>query len=369
MTSILIPSLVFLMVLGSSLLVSPKFLVSLVPEYTRGELVTLQEYMRAEQISEDTYGTSTLFFLGDVMLGRHVETLLTRHGADYPYRAFGFLQEEPAYVVANFESALPRLHQKTPNFGFRFSVDQQYLPALRQAGVTHLGLANNHTLDFGQDDFGNLADVLSEADFSTFGRPYDISTSSVTVVTLGRTTIALLGVMAIDSAPERRAIDNLLALYRDTTDLQIAYVHWGSEYVTEPNASQIAFAETLIKTGIDLIIGHHPHVVQRIDMVSGVPVLYSLGNFIFDQYFSEAVQESLVLKVQSRAEGLQLAAIPMTSLTTQAQPRLMTAAEADDFYRKIAEFSDPALLSALRAGTFALAVPLASSTEVAIMSQ
>lgn len=369
MPTALISSLVFLLVFGSSLLVSPKLIVSLVPEYTRGELTWATKSSDTVHPPEEEYSTTTLFFLGDVMLGRHVETLLSRHGASYPYRELAFLQEEPAYIVANFESALPRVHQKTPNFGFQFSVDRQFLPALRQAGVTHLSLANNHTLDFGRNDFSHLTEILAAENFTAFGHPYDIGTSSVSVITLGRITLALFAFMAIDSNPDTATIEKLLSSYRHTTDVQVAYVHWGSEYVTEPNDGQRTFAEALVTAGIDLIVGHHPHVVQRIDTISGVPVVYSLGNFIFDQYFSEAVQEGLALKLQSHTKGLQLAAIPVTSLGSQAQPRLMTAAEAEEFYRRVAKFSDPAVLASLQTGTLAILLPLASSTEVAIMSQ
>ncbi len=358
-------SLFLLIVTG--VLSFPATIVSIVPEYKLNEVARLSEVVAPEPAQ--LLGTSTLYILGDVMLGRHVEQLMLKHGSSYPYTQLDFLVAEPSYVLANFESALPRIHQKTPNFGMRFSVDPIHLSALRTSGVTHVGLANNHTFDYGADNFLHLQESLGAAGIAHFGQPHNVSSSSVMLLTLGTMRLALIAIMAIDENPDVTVVKQLVRESEKKSDIQIAYVHWGTEYEHEPQHLQQALARTLAESGVDLIIGHHPHVVQRIDMLGTVPVLYSLGNFIFDQYFSKAVQEGLVLKLKAVSTGLQVSLLPVTSIHTPVKPREMTTEEAEIFFNAMAEFSDMNTLSALRQGTLLIPSSLATSSEVAIMSR
>ena len=100
-----------------------------------------------ENVIEKEKLKTQINFVGDVMLGRHVEYLMSQHGSDYPYRFIDFLDPENSYTVGNFEASIPINHVKTPNFNFNFSVNPWYLGELNKAGFTHLSLANNHVND------------------------------------------------------------------------------------------------------------------------------------------------------------------------------------------------------------------------------
>ena len=86
-------------------------------------------------LQANRFATSTVFFTGDVMLARQVEYLLTINGADYSFKNLHFLQSVPAYVVGNFEASIPVIHKKTPDFGYTFSVNKKFVPALKNAAL------------------------------------------------------------------------------------------------------------------------------------------------------------------------------------------------------------------------------------------
>ena len=118
-------------------------------------------------------------FVGDIMLARHVEYLMSKYGADYPYRFIDFLESEKSFMVGNFEASVPINHIRTPNFNFNFAVSPLYLGELRKAGFTHLSLANNHAFDYGYEGFKNARVQLERNNLTPFGQPNEISTSSI----------------------------------------------------------------------------------------------------------------------------------------------------------------------------------------------
>jgi gamma-polyglutamate biosynthesis protein CapA len=317
----------------------------------------------------ESSATTSIIMTGDIMLARHVESLMNKNGSDYPYRDLKWLTDTRAYVVGNFESALPATHVKSPTGTFRFSTAATHIPALKAAGFTHLSLANNHALDYGPTDFVNMQNVLSEHDFETFGHPTKVSTSSVTYLELPDETVAIIGLHTLFNEPSRADLESLMTQVNEKSDTQIAYVHWGVEYEHLPATSQRELATQLIKLGVDLVVGHHPHVTQSVELIDEVPVFYSLGNFIFDQYFSPAVQDGLVLKLEKGSEGLAITLIPVTSRDSQARPRQMTDDERTTYLAKLATWSSPELSAALTSGQLTLPHTLATLTETAIMGE
>ena len=145
-------------------------------------------------------------------------------------------------------------------------------------------------------------------------------------------------------------------------------MNWGEEYSEVASASKHKLESVLAENSTDIIIGHHPHVVQNIEKINETLVFYSLGNYIFDQYFSDSVQKGLMLKL-SLENGLKIELLPVSSLENHAQPKLLVAKEKTVFLEELALRSDNALVEQILAGSLALTVALASSTEVAIMTE
>ncbi len=339
-----------------------KLLSLIIPSYALNDAAVREEAFLG-------VGTSTVYFTGDIMLARHVESLMLREGSDYPYRNLQWLTESPAYIIGNFESALPATHVKTPTGAFRFSTNVVHIPALRAAGFTHLSLANNHALDYGEHDLERARAVLASSSLVTFGHPTKVGASSLTYLDVGGETVAILALHTLYTAPKETELAEVLAEARDKSQYQIVYVHWGVEYEHRPSESQRNLAKLLIKEGVDLIVGHHPHVIQAVEQINGVPVFYSLGNFIFDQYFSKAVQDGLVLKLEMTHTSRDLSLLPVTYRSSQAQPRLMTETEQEKTLEMLAAISSEELREGLLAGKLTLPLPLATLTETAIIGE
>ena len=309
--------------------------------------------------SEHIEESGTLVFYGDVLLARAVERQMRRYGHGYPFG--GLIAPPDATVVANFESAVPAVHQPTPDGSVRFSTPASMLSALSAADITHVSLANNHSFDFGASGFRNTERALAEAGVTPFGHPNRLSDrASIAYETIGSSEVALIGINAVGVRPDAATLTAVLATATERSDMQIAYVHWGPEYVTSHAPSQRRLAEHLVTAGADLIIGHHPHVIQDIELIGGVPVLYSLGNHIFDQYFSPEVQVGLVASLHLSAKPA-LVLTPVESFASPGQPRPSTGSARARILRSLAERSDPAIAPAIERGIISL--PLLATSD------
>lgn len=312
---------------------------------------------------------TSIYFTGDVMLARHVEYLMTVKGTDYPFLNFDTIFDQGQYIFGNFEATIPKIHKKTPNFAYSFSVKNEYAKVLAEKGFTHVSLANNHTLDYGVNEFDTTKSSLIEAGLEVIGHPEIVSTSSLSILEMEGGKVGVLAIHTLTSYPKSEVLDELLTFLNSSSDYQVVFIHWGNEYEKIPSASQKDFAQELASFGVDVIIGHHPHVVQSVDKIDDTLIFNSLGNFIFDQYFSREVQEGLVLKLQVGEQGIEVSLIPVTSIGSSAQPRLMNDIEGSEFLKNLAEISTPSLKEAILIGNLKLPTKLASSTEMAIMGQ
>ncbi len=246
-----------------------------------------------------------ILFIGDVMLSRHVETLAERSALSFDRH---FSEVAPFFstfdlVVANLEGPIPVVHQKTPDFSTRFSFKREAIEALKRAGVDVVSLANNHTFDFGEDDFFHTKTVLGEVGIEQFGHPIDPALGDIYVTELAGQSVAFVGLHDATVRLDREKAVERIKEAGESSDLVIVSIHWGTEYVTHSNARQQELAHTFIDAGADLVIGHHPHVRQESELYNGKMIYYSLGNFLFDQYFSTETQRGLGVEVELLPDG------------------------------------------------------------------
>jgi poly-gamma-glutamate synthesis protein (capsule biosynthesis protein) len=117
--------------------------------------------------------------------------------------------------------------------------------------------------------------------------------------------------------------------------------HWGAEYGLKSNKRQQDFAHALIDSGADLIVGSHPHVVQEIEPYNGKYIFYSLGNFIFDQYFSKNTQQGLALLLELSEASSTIALLPID--LQFSQPKMMETTSSVKFLESLSERSAPAI--------------------------
>ena len=304
---------------------------------------------------------SSMVIVGDIFLGRDVERLQKENGANYPFLS---IQEtwNDHLVLANFEAAIPKKHIKTPNFGMQFSVSESALDSLALAGATHLSLANNHAFDYEVEGYENAVKELSLREFKTIGQPGDVASSSLIYETVGGKQLAILAIEAVSRLPEISDLLPLLNKASLSSDIQIVYIHWGEEYITTHNKSQERLAHALIDEGIDIIVGHHPHVVQDIEIYKQGLIFYSLGNFIFDQYFSDEVQVGLQLRITPEDDVISITLEPVSSINTPAQPHLLDSETTTKWLQKLAERSSPQLEEGIMTGVITMQLHHNSAT-------
>lgn len=294
----------------------------------------------------------TVTFTGDIMLARDVENRLIAGGPGF---ALASIKEQlyADMVVGNFESSIPEIHQKTETMEMRFSVLPELVGEL-VGTFTHLSLANNHALDHGHAGYANTVKVLEGNGLEASGHPSRIATSSVMTKEFSSRKVAIVNLNATYGYLDIEDVVPAIPSSLKSDDLLVAYVHWGQEYELIHDEWQEEFAHSLIDAGFDLVVGHHPHVVQDIERYRDGLIFYSLGNFIFDQYWRPEVREGLVLNLTEGEDGWSIGLMPVESETIRVQPRAMTGERRKGFLEELAGRSSKNLDTEIRAGGLSL---------------
>lgn len=320
--------------------------------------------IRSVEKPQTELATSSILFTGDVLLARDVEQYMSQYGNEYPFRFVTDWLNDFDIVVGNFEASIPEVHQVTKPLTMNFSVASSAIPALKGSGFTHLSLANNHTFDFGQADFEHTESVLADNGLETVGKPAVFGGESIEYIP---TSVGVVALIAFDLTSDQYTAAELRNVLKEAdffADHQIAYVHWGEEYELQNSQAQAEIAHDLIDAGIDLVIGHHPHVVQNIEVYKNKVIVYSLGNFIFDQYFSTEVQLGLAVALVEQESDIQLNLYPVSSLNHRVSPAYLDGREGDVFLKELAGRSSPQVRNMISGGRLILDENLAVSPQI-----
>lgn len=239
---------------------------------------------------------ATLVFVGDMMFDRHIRGVLDAHGAEQVLGAVMPLLQEADLSVGNLEgpvTAYPSVSRGSKvgditnmRFTFATSVPQ----TLAASGIDLVSLGNNHMLDFGSEGAVSTKEWLAKSGIAFVGDPTGTS-PEVVIKDVEGIRIAFLGYndfFGRTSDETRAFIRSAKALERP--DLLVVLAHWGAEYLPEPPERVRELGRSFVDAGADLVIGSHPHVVQPYEDYRGARIYYSLGNFVFDQYWDEEVR-------------------------------------------------------------------------------
>ncbi|WP_341677399.1 CapA family protein [Niveibacterium sp. SC-1] len=246
-------------------------------------------------------GTVRAVFVGDVMLAESEGTgRLIARGGD-PFAKVREMLSAAELRIANFESSAGTTGKPDPDKPFSFRTAQSALSgfaALFQAG----GLANNHAGDFGRKDFVETRLALEAAGAKTFGggsepaeahRAALFERHGVKIALLGyldflpRWFAVAPGMPGVAWLDEDQAALDIASAKEQGADVVVVVPHWGMEHEPRANARQRRLARALLDAGADAVIGGHPHVVQDVEIYKGKPIVYSLGNFVFDGFEDE----------------------------------------------------------------------------------
>jgi len=242
-------------------------------------------------------------FYGDVLLSRNIESFAARNGLSSIRAAFAPFLAKDALHVTNLEGTVGSRSECRRNDPLCFPVRSGLLDLL--TGFDVVGLENNHALDLGQPALRRTAAELAKKNIHPLGH----QTPSVVLET-AHGNIGLLGVTDTVNAQgdERRLLmaDSPQVLaeikrLKARCTLVAVYVHWGRELDNLPTAGMKQLAAQFIQAGADLIVGTHPHVFGQVGCIQGRPVVYSLGNFLFDQKYAET-KSGAILRCKIEAD-------------------------------------------------------------------
>lgn len=288
--------------------------------------------------------TVTLMAVGDVMLSRNVGSkMVSKKDYNYPFLKTRDLLKKGDIVFGNLETAItPGRPIKTGEFSFRS--DPEVASAMKRGGFSVVSLANNHTPNFGAKGLADTVKYLDQAGIAHAGAGANLAEAlKPALVKVKGTTFAFLAFNDSDVVPASygasaaRAGTALMDVGRLNTavkaakkkaDVVVVSVHSGTEYKATPNARQQKFARAAIDAGAAIVIGHHPHVVQTVEKYKGKYIIYSLGNFIFDQMWSRETRQGMVAKVTFTGPSVRSVSFTPVLIEDYAQPRVLTGTEA-----------------------------------------
>lgn len=291
----------------------------------------------AQDMNDSTTSNPRLLFVGDIMLGRVVETLIDKNGHSYPFLGVEALLREPDSTIGNFEGVVTPVHEQAKPMTFAFSIKDSFLEHLKIVGFDVLSLANNHSNDYGPSARAYMHSRCDFYDIHCIGIPRGLDEASTLVQEINERKIGYVFLHTLYGEPSANELNEIIQNLRSKTDVQVAYVHWGEEYELLHSTAQETLAQTLIDAGIDAVIGHHPHVVQDIALYKGKPIFYSLGNFIFDQYFSEDVTQMIAVSMNIGSSTVAYQVTPLSSTNTRSQPHMMSETEKEVLFSRIFE--------------------------------
>ena len=290
---------------------------------------------------------ATIFAVGDMMLSRTVEKKLKKNGFDYAFLKVIDLISDADISLGNLETTIIAGREiSTGEFSFR--ADPKVGLELKKAGFDILGLANNHIGNFGQEGFVSTFKILNENKIEYFGAGNNIEEAyNYKILEANGLKFAFLAYgygPDYYEAGEDKAGMALLDLEKMKTEVLAAkknadfvfvLMHSGIEYTEKISDEQKNFAHAAIDFGAEAVLGSHPHVVQKVEKYKDKYIFYSLGNFVFDQMWSDDTRNGLAVKLFLDQKGLSNVQFIPIKIDDYSQPRVMTESEANRVLRRL----------------------------------
>lgn len=243
----------------------------------------------------------SLLFVGDIMLDRDVKKSVIRNANgnfSFLFQNADFLKEADI-TFGNLEGPVSDIGKNLGNL-YSFRMHPAVIPALKEAGFNVLSVANNHAGDWGEEAFADTLRRLTNDNIVA-------ADSELKIIEKDGAQIGFLAFS--DVGPKwlnfslAESFGKIIKEASEKVDVLIVSIHWGEEYQKQHNKRQEELGHLAIENGAKIVIGHHPHVIQDIEKFKDGLIAYSLGNFIFDQNFSEETREGLALKVIISGKG------------------------------------------------------------------
>ncbi len=298
----------------------------------------------------------TFTAFGDVNLGRAVGQKILNGDIHYPFRFFSIADDSSDIVFANLESQISDQKGETvhPRFNLIFTAPPEAVATLQQSGIDILSTANNHAVDYGISALHETIDRLQNANIRFIGtsrrkenlyQPLVFEENNIKFAIFAVTSFVN---MTFPGWRDFVAVDDTIRLLpelkniRDSVDVIIMSYHGGAEYVARPTLSVRRFADWCVENGVDLFLGHHPHVTFGVQRSGRSLIVHSLGNFVFFQPQKYWTQRSYGIKfliTKKDTTAVDIARFIPLDVSLQTR-RLIDTSERKKLYERTQQLSN-----------------------------
>lgn len=299
--------------------------------------------------------TLTLAAAGDLMMGGRVLPFIELYGMHYPFDSTRSTLRSADIAMANLEAPFTPAGQPFEKT-YTFRVPPGLAPALTEAGFDVMTLANNHILDFGPEGLKETMETLDRLRILYCGAGEDrIRAERAAVLETGGWRVGFLAYsMTYPSEfwadqnrggtayPHPRRMMKQIASLADSVDAVVVSFHWGGEKRSGPREYQRRFAHMAVDAGAHLIIGHHPHVLQGVEIYRGAFIAYSLGNYVFGSYSTVSQGLMLWAVFQDRTlRSVRLLPMDVNNHRVAFQPRFLRGEAMKACLDEVMRLSEP----------------------------
>jgi len=276
----------------------------------------------------------SLAAVGDVLLARGVARRIKKHGANYPFEKTKKIISGADIAFFNLECPLSKRGVPQPR-KYLFRGDPALAKVLHANGFDVASLANNHTLDYGRTAMLDTAQVVQKAGIVAVGAGKNrkaalgvriVKRKGLRVGFIAYTDLPNLGVVRLADKPTVAGVDSgeirgQVARAKAKCDVLVVSFHWGIEYMKRPTERQQKLARLCIDSGADLVLGHHPHVTQTVEVYKGKPIVYSMGGFVWDGRLPGTKKSAIYMFELRKSFAYLVKAIPIDIVKSQPRVR------------------------------------------------
>ena len=288
--------------------------------------LTLEAIFAQEQPKTATLSakkTTTLITTGDVGLARSVNfSMVKRNDFSYPFEKTAEVLKKADLTLINLEGPLVKNCPLT-NTGLVFCGNPRGIEGMLSARVNLVNLANNHTFDYGQKGLLETVKVLTTAGITP------VEPEKIIIKKSKGQKFAFLGYGDVNQKVSEEKVQAQIREAESSANIVVVSFHWGAEYTACPNQRQRDLARLAIDSGADLIIGNHPHWIQAVEIYKEKLIVYSHGNFIFDQMWSKKTGEGIIGKYTFYEDKLIAAEFLPIFIDKTYQPHLLEEKEKE----------------------------------------
>lgn len=301
-----------------------------------------------------------LVAVGDIMLARGVGNRIKKSSVHVPFDDLRHILKSGDIVFGNLETTIATSGKQLPGKGIWFRADPAVTEGLKEAGFNVLSLANNHTLDYDTPALLETIQNLEQAGIGYVGagenleqarRPLVVIRDGVSVGFLAynefynyfwsysyKRTFEATDSTAGTAPMKEDIIKEDIEKLKELCDVVVVSLHWGIENSNRITTAQQQLGHKIIDWGGDIVLGHHPHVLQGIEFYNGKPIAYSLGNFVFDQN-GDNNNQSIILFIELEDGNIAGVSAYPVQIYDKHQPRLADGAKKEQVMNRMETLS------------------------------